>query len=377
MKTAPKDDPVRELCKLCRAGKLFAVDDWCKAGKPIEPTVFHRLFWPMGIAIETGFHSLVELLLRHDAPPDARTLYEAVRKSRTEIVQLLFDYGADAKGVSFEDVILRSNFQITEMFVERGADLRTGYPLAKALIRFPSPPLVSLCKRLFKDDPELRFQASVALRYLCETSDKRGVSLMLRMAANPRTKVPLHPEYDHTPWETSFHSAFVQGDLHLVRMLGFDPARDNPTEAFWIAAFSGNLEVFKFLFENGANPNQPIEGCTAFDTMFWKLRSKLDEAGASLNTLSCLNGLMEMGVKWIPTTEAQIDEFRRCLFRMSPQYAYELIKKMKKAAFCSEEVFIALLDTPRMRKHLACRANALVQIFPFFATKLARRNDVN
>jgi hypothetical protein len=84
----------------------------------------------VGIAIEKGFHSLLEVFLRNGAPRDPRTLWSAVRWRRREMVELLFSYGADARAVSFQHVIAFNDPEIVKMFVDRGADLVTGYPLA-------------------------------------------------------------------------------------------------------------------------------------------------------------------------------------------------------------------------------------------------------
>jgi hypothetical protein len=59
----------KELCALCRAGKLFAVQEWFKTHKYREPERYDRRHWPMGIAIEKGFHSLVYGAQRNSPAP--------------------------------------------------------------------------------------------------------------------------------------------------------------------------------------------------------------------------------------------------------------------------------------------------------------------
>jgi hypothetical protein len=54
-----------ELSGLCRDGKLFAVDAWFKSGGQPDLSPKHRRNWAMGTAIERGFHSLVEVLLKN------------------------------------------------------------------------------------------------------------------------------------------------------------------------------------------------------------------------------------------------------------------------------------------------------------------------
>ena len=58
-------DEIRPLVELCRAGKLFAVQEWIRQGKPVNPPPPKRKGvrsqTPLEVAIDRGFHSLVEV----------------------------------------------------------------------------------------------------------------------------------------------------------------------------------------------------------------------------------------------------------------------------------------------------------------------------
>ena len=55
----------KALLALCRAGKLYDIERWISVGKPIiiDPSLRKTALLT---AMETGFHSLVELLARHE-----------------------------------------------------------------------------------------------------------------------------------------------------------------------------------------------------------------------------------------------------------------------------------------------------------------------
>src|SRR5689334_18239385 len=112
------DDPYRELIAHCRAGRLFEVDDWYKAGKPTQPPTPHRRLTPLGVAVERGFHSLIEVLLRHGVKPTGRDLSDAVSRGRVDIVDLLFRNGANPNSVWFENVVHTYDPEIIRMFIE-------------------------------------------------------------------------------------------------------------------------------------------------------------------------------------------------------------------------------------------------------------------
>jgi hypothetical protein len=66
-------DETRPLLELCRAGKLFEVQEWIKAGKPVnlpQPGKGSPVKSPLWIAIEQGFHGLALVLLRGGAEVD-------------------------------------------------------------------------------------------------------------------------------------------------------------------------------------------------------------------------------------------------------------------------------------------------------------------
>ena len=52
-------DDLKELCSLCRAGKLFAVQEWIEAGKRYRLPEGNFTTSPLRVSIQSGFHSLV------------------------------------------------------------------------------------------------------------------------------------------------------------------------------------------------------------------------------------------------------------------------------------------------------------------------------
>ncbi len=71
MKRAKTYDEIRPLIELCKGGKLFEVQAWIAAGKPVNPPepleTGHRKRSPLEYAIDAGFHSLVQVLLEGGA----------------------------------------------------------------------------------------------------------------------------------------------------------------------------------------------------------------------------------------------------------------------------------------------------------------------
>jgi hypothetical protein len=73
MTTILSAEEARALIALCAAGRLYEVETWIRAGRSLAVPAGARKT-PLSVAISTGFHSLVELLLRHAESQEAMAL---------------------------------------------------------------------------------------------------------------------------------------------------------------------------------------------------------------------------------------------------------------------------------------------------------------
>ena len=73
--------------------------------------------------INNGFHSLAELLARHETQGQKnRALRYSVQEKRWEYVQLLIENGADLKSVPLIDALRSWDPRIIRFFLDNGAD---------------------------------------------------------------------------------------------------------------------------------------------------------------------------------------------------------------------------------------------------------------
>ena len=368
-------DPYRQLIALCRAGRLFEVEEWYKSGKPTQPPTPNRRPTPIGVAIEKGFHSLVEVLLRHGVKPTGRVLYDAVRRDRADIVELLFRYGADANSIRFEDVVCTYNPEIVRMFVEGGADLVTDYPVAEGF-KTATKPMLRIYRHYVERFPALKLQASIALRHFCREGSLRGVCLLLWVGADPRTKVPeAYGDDDAEMWESALWQAVSSGQLEIVKKIGIEPKKDNLNELLSAACSSDDESMIRHMIESGADPNAEASGVQApLDALLWQLDCAVSFASPGMEWLRaddpirCIKLFIKLGGKWRPRQEKAIPNLRSCLYRLSPGTVVDLAKLFKQHDFCSDEVIIELLNTPKMREHLRkqYQFKGLHKLIPFF-----------
>jgi hypothetical protein len=78
-------EDAKTLLALCASGRLYAIEAWVQAGRSLQvPRALRKT--PLDVAITTGFHSLIELLLRHAPSQQAKddALRQAVQRRRSD-----------------------------------------------------------------------------------------------------------------------------------------------------------------------------------------------------------------------------------------------------------------------------------------------------
>ena len=58
-------DEAKRFLRLCEAGRLYEIEVRIRAGRSLKtPEALKKT--PLGVALKAGFHSLIELLFRHE-----------------------------------------------------------------------------------------------------------------------------------------------------------------------------------------------------------------------------------------------------------------------------------------------------------------------
>ena len=83
----------KALLALCRAGKLYDVARWITSRKSICTPPSIKKTPPLA-AVDSGFHSLLQLLVRNEPRQEqkGRALAEAVENKRMDMVEVLVEY---------------------------------------------------------------------------------------------------------------------------------------------------------------------------------------------------------------------------------------------------------------------------------------------
>lgn len=360
----------KTLLALCRAGKLYEVDSWIASGRSIHtaPSIKRT---PLLTAIDTGFHSLVELLARNESRQEVRdrALAEAVEAKRLDMVEVLVEHGASVRAVPLEDVLLTWDRPLMQFFLDRGADPVKGNPF---LVAFENK--VQRALRPFVDyknsHPEfvdaLQAQADRALRHFASQADLKWISLLMWAGANPRSLGPdLDDRYADDPdsYTTALREACSKGNVDALKKLKLDPRLDNLSDLLQWAALSDSEELIDYLVRLGAQPNdKPDGGSSALDRCLWRLpwedrntfmSKQLASKYALQGGLARIERLLEAGAQWRPSDPGEMKSVRQMLCKCEPAVTVTLVKLITKYKAAPEGLLEELLDTPRMRGHLS------------------------
>jgi hypothetical protein len=372
-------DDTKELVGLCRSGRLYDIERWIAAGKPLDVPVKHGSL--LQVAVQTGFHSLIELIAKHEnnQPSKNAALADAVSLRRLDFIELLVENGAEVKSLPFSDVLLEWNPHIFRFFLERGADPIEGSPFAVAFsnrIRTALGAFVELKRSRPELSAMLQEQADCALRDFCNKGDMKWISLMLWAGANPRSCDPnLDKDYTNDPecFTTALREASYSGNVEVLKKLKPDPKQDDLSDLLHCAAVSGRCDAIRYLLEIGANPNdKPNGGSSALDTCLWRLnfssssflyhskslRSKYEVSKG----LDGARELVSHGAIWNPDDQRGFNDLRRALYGCQPEVTIELLKIFKEHNGCPQERFKELLCKPRMKEHLASQTYWLTRL---------------
>ena len=369
-----------QLNALCRSGRLYEVEAWIRQGKPVNVPVTERRT-PLLIAVEKGFHSLVELLLRSGAVihPKCKVLETAVKRGDCGIAQLLLD-SADPYSVRAEDVCRCGDLDVVRLFLDRGVDLTRGNGFAIGLVETKKA-LLGVYRSYRERIPALQKQIDIALCHCCKEGRIGGVYRLLWAGANPRAKVPELDEPDDDPemYGTALEATMFSGNFESLKRIGVDPAVDDLNHLLHIATFSAQPEIIRYLVKHGADINSrdgTSQSCLVqlFRTLHWHNDSHFGSGSFynSSRALEAIQTAIELGAKWERGDGQATHMVREGFYTASEHSLLSILETFRKHNACSDAELIRLLDTPRIIRKFENNLKPFVKMFPNWRHAQAR-----
>jgi hypothetical protein len=361
----------KQLLDLCRTGKLYAVEKWISDGRSLRALAGRqKKKSPLDIAVDAGFHSLVELLARNE-PEQAvknKALAFAIEKRRIDLVNVLVAQGAAIRSVPLIDVLMTWDPHLIRFFLESGADAIKASPFAVAFaerIRTALRPFVDYRQAHPELEDQLQQQVDQALRYIAKENDLKWISLMLWAGANPRTPGPtlFEGHEDDPDWHTTaIDEACYNGNIEILKKFRIAAATDDLGELVGSALISRNPDSLDYLLSLGGDlNNKPNGGSTAMDRCLGHIRlNSIDPFRGKTPILrneitrmmEVIKKLAAAGARWRPD-EDHMAYVRKELYRCEPRVTVDIVKILAGKNAATKETLEELLSVPKMRMHLA------------------------
>jgi hypothetical protein len=355
-RVTPNLDDLAELHRLCRDGKIYHVERWIQAGRPLQIAERSRRNGrrpdtALGIAMERDNHALVYVLLVNGVDPNLEEdcpLSVAMEGRQWEFVDLLLEWGANPHRIDLGSLFGTYDSKRMQQFHDLGVDLAADHEIAKALAYHTSnKPAFGFARRHRAHDPRIQRELDMALAYHAREGGIKGVSLCLWAGADPHVpavdiRYSGSCEDEHDMGWSAIHEACHGGDVSILKRLGPDPSQDEFDELYRAARTS---TVIQYLAE--IMPPQE-SGKTIQHHLWWVTTGFTDRWGA----LDALRALFEVGARWASGSTEEIASARRLLLKAPEESFVDVMKLFAQADYCSSSVRIELARTPAMRKRM-------------------------
>lgn len=350
-----------ELHRLCRDSRIYDVERWIQAGRPLqaarETSAQRRVASALEIALEAENHALVLLLLCNGYNPNLESrcpLDLALRARRCDLLDLLLEWGADPKQVSLCDLFDTYSTELFRRFRSLGIDLTANHEMAAALgYHTSNKPLFGFAKRHRDEDPKIQKELNIALAHHAEEGNEKGILLCLWAGADPHAPAPSLRYPDWTDDEdsesdddrflgfTAIHEACRRGDVRILERLRPDPSRDDFDDLYQTA---DNGSVIKLL-ARAALPKDI--GAVIRSQLSW-----LTFSFGHPRSVDTLQSLFEAGARWEKSPQEEIAEIRRALLQLSGSNFVDAMKLFATDGYCSPAILQELGRTPAMRARM-------------------------
>lgn len=375
MNSIPSDSiaELEDLLVLINTGQLFAVQQWLATHQlqhsPPTDTTGNS---PLSEAVESGFHSMVEILVKAGGWPqeDLNAAFDlATTNRRPDIAALLRRSGATMEGMDFGEVCRSMNQNFMEDALRNGCSPTKGNAFAHALVRSAAArPLLSMYRKMRGEFPELDRQAALAMAICAREKKARATALLAWAGADPFLEVPYELEdddwsfSDKEEWHhttTAAECAVGSGKPEIVKSLKLKPTVDQARELLARAGWFPAKELIQVVMglvpdknlnisERGSCPTvESLVKRGAYPACLGNRSVKEDD-----EAVACIEALLDAGAKWNPDP-SEIRYIRRNLFEHEPLYSVRVVRLLlyTKGA-CDPKIMLELCRTPKARQRL-------------------------
>lgn len=354
----------RDFLALCKAGKLYQVEEWIQQGRSIRVHPKSR-DQPLYVVLRRGFFSLTELLARNtnDQIEKDGVLLQAARRQKFDVVKMLVEQGADPKSVPFSDVVCSWDPEMMRYFLARGTDLFAGDAMAYALVSGIEAALCFFmdCRRHHPEwAADLKQQLDTALAIHCREGNEEWVARLMWAGADPYARVRDMQRRDKPdkPWIriSGAEEAGRAGKVKVLELLNLNPAHPDAQEVLNEACYYLRDQAVRYLLKLGFKPNNKEDGgSSCLDTVLiridWGKRVEQVLPAYRDTPEKCMRmakDLIRHKARWTPDAHG-IRAVQRAVCQIGPQCVLDFVRLLGMPGVCSPAVLRKLVGSPTMQ----------------------------
>jgi hypothetical protein len=371
----PED--LAQLLDLIQKGKLFAVQDWIKTGKRLRAVdVIDCDELILCATISTGFHSLIEELLRAGGWSQhvlADALDLARSRKRYDIADLLLNYGAQPKQLDFQTCCRDLDLAMMERHLRAGTDPNRDNDFAQALSSVKALPLLRFYRQFRTEFPALDDQAALALSEAVQKNQIRWTALLVWAGADPFHSVPndLSITFPVNPESctTAAREAMWRNNPQILKALHLKPTPLQALDLLSEIAYHENFELVRSLIavipQNQIN-NTARGSCVALERMVSRsahrdLYNNTRDGKGDAENLRCVELLLDAGARWNPPPE-NIRGIRRDIMQHDNRYIVEILRLLLYTPDAvTIENFLELCNSQTLQAKIAATDHSLAR----------------
>lgn len=349
---------VADLVQFCRQGRVYAVEEWIKCGKPLWTANdrlrgTHRLDSPLAVAIESGQFDLAVLLLCNGFPAETEReslLGRALDRRALRFVDLLLQWGANPRRVYPHSIFDTYDRSVYDRFWELGADFTIDHALAYELaLASSNRPLYGWARRN-RDDERIARELGMALGKAVIEDRERAVALLLWAGADPhRPYADLRDGGEDEPelQSTAIELAVAWGRGRLLPLLKPEVSRDNFVR-LW-SSVSDRAAVDYLVQLQGPSDWSAAILCNVRQ-LTWGFTSRWDAR-------ICIERVAALGGRLTTVSDEEISDLRRRILRSENHDDMRwLLWWLRQEKHADRRIHRELMRTEAMQSRFAVRA---------------------
>jgi hypothetical protein len=353
------------LKAFCKVGRLF------DAQSLLEEVGTARLrktrkWTPLFTAVDRGFHSLVELLLRYDhAQWDLDKGYRAAKwRHRPDLAGLILRSSSWSWPIDPVEALVTGDLELIQGLWESGTDFTAGDTIQRAAAKSAHGTMAAvrhLGIRIEEVEGQLH-SAMVTHAYLGHVS---SVMCLLRAGLDPhRVCSHLDAEGREGGEESAVSASMFSGKSGFFAALKPNPAKDDAVELIRTAVFLGEDKMLNVLLDAGFTLNCKANGGSpALDELFGgrtlkhgvPIRERRHELPRYSHIeadafLRAVKSFVLQGARWVPDLDRnEVRMIRDTLLALGDDNVTRLFEMMDQYSAAKREDLKTLLSADRMK----------------------------